>query len=89
MKWVVRTKLDISFLCVRHVLSFYLQKTKEKEGTERKRYLDFLDILLSARDEHGVGLTPLEIRNGADTFLFEGLSSYLEIITKWFFLFLL
>jgi hypothetical protein len=48
---------------------------KEKEGTERKRYLDFLDILLSARDEHGVGLTPLEIRNEADTFLFEGLSS--------------
>ena len=75
MKQVVRTKLDISFLCVRHVLPFYLQKTKEKEGTERKRYLDFLDILLSARDEHDVGLTPLEIRNEADTFLFEGLSS--------------
>jgi hypothetical protein len=53
----------------RHVLSFYLQKAKEKEGTERKRYLDFLDILLSARDEHDVGLTPLEIRNEADTFL--------------------
>jgi hypothetical protein len=75
MKRVVRTKLDISFLCVHHVLSFYLQKAKEKEGTERKRYLDFLDILLSARDEHGVGLTPLEIRNETDTFLFEGLSS--------------
>lgn len=39
---------------------------------ERKRYLDFLDILLSARDESGVGLTFLEIRNEADTFLFEG-----------------
>jgi hypothetical protein len=61
--------------CVRHVLSFYLQKTKEKEGTEIKRYLDFLDNLLSAREEHGVGLTPLEIRNEADTFLFEGLFS--------------
>ena len=75
MKRVVCNKLNISFLCVRHVLYFYLQKTKEKEGTERKIYLDFLDILLSARDEHGVGLTPLEIRNEADTFLFEGLFS--------------
>ncbi len=44
---------------------------------ERKRYLDFLDILLSARDEDGKGLTDLEIREEADTFLFEGKDKFL------------
>ena len=37
-----------------------------------KRYLDFLDILLLARDEEGKGLTELEMRQEVDTFLFEG-----------------
>ncbi|XP_041377584.1 cytochrome P450 4F1-like isoform X2 [Gigantopelta aegis] len=48
------------------------KKTLEEEGPPEKRYLDFLDILLTAKDENGVGLTPLEIRNEVDTFLFEG-----------------
>ncbi|XP_060071024.1 cytochrome P450 4A25-like [Ylistrum balloti] len=38
----------------------------------KKRHLDFLDILLTARDEQGVGLTDREIRDEVDTFLFEG-----------------
>ncbi|WAR03344.1 CP4F2-like protein [Mya arenaria] len=33
---------------------------------------DFLGILLTAQDEDGTGLTPGEIRNEVDTFLFEG-----------------
>uniref|UniRef100_A0A2C9JGL5 Cytochrome P450 n=1 Tax=Biomphalaria glabrata TaxID=6526 RepID=A0A2C9JGL5_BIOGL len=33
---------------------------------------DFLDTLLTARDEDGAGLSLLEIRNEVDTFLFEG-----------------
>ncbi|OWF56653.1 Cytochrome P450 4F4 [Mizuhopecten yessoensis] len=37
-----------------------------------KRRLDFLDILLIARDEQGVGLTDREVRDEVDTFLFEG-----------------
>ena len=37
-----------------------------------RKYLDFLDILLSAKDDNGNGLTDLEIRDEVDTFLFEG-----------------
>ena len=42
------------------------------EQVSRSRKLDFLDILLTAVDEDGVGLTNLEIRNEVDTFMFEG-----------------
>ena len=48
---------------------FYQEKTG---GVKARKYLDFLDILLTARDESGNGLLPLEIRNEVDTFLFEG-----------------
>lgn len=37
-----------------------------------KKKLDFLDILVTARDSDGVGLSNLEIRNEVDTFMFEG-----------------
>ena len=39
---------------------------------KQKKCLDFLDTLLTATDEEGKGLTDLEIRNEADTFMFEG-----------------
>ncbi|XP_067683746.1 ultra-long-chain fatty acid omega-hydroxylase-like [Haliotis asinina] len=48
------------------------RQTLERDGPPETRYLDFLDVLLSARDGDGKGLTPLEIRNEVDTFLFEG-----------------
>ncbi|XP_033758981.1 cytochrome P450 4B1-like [Pecten maximus] len=39
---------------------------------ERKHRLDFLDILMTAKDESGVGLTDQEIRDEVDTFMFGG-----------------
>ena len=43
-----------------------------EKASQQRKYLDFLDILLTATDEDGNGLTDLEIRDEADTFLFEG-----------------
>ena len=55
---------------------------KEKEHEEQRlaldgeikstKRLDFLDILLTAQDDTGRGLTHLEIRSEVDTFLFAG-----------------
>ncbi len=43
-----------------------------KEVSKTRKYLDFLDILLTAVDEEGKGMGDLEIRNEVDTFMFEG-----------------
>ncbi|KAL8624346.1 hypothetical protein ACOMHN_044777 [Nucella lapillus] len=60
---------------VHSVSETIIQARREKldsEGPSTKKYLDFLDILLTAKDNTGQGLTSLEIRNEVDTFLFEG-----------------
>ncbi|XP_064601167.1 cytochrome P450 4B1-like [Liolophura sinensis] len=38
----------------------------------RKTHLDFLDILLAARDDNGVGFSKVDMRAEVDTFSFEG-----------------
>ncbi|XP_066125374.1 cytochrome P450 4B1 [Saccopteryx bilineata] len=49
-----------------------LQDEKEQEKIQNKRHLDFLDILLGARDESGIKLSDRELRAEVDTFMFEG-----------------
>ena len=38
-----------------------------------------MDILLTAKDENGTGLSDMDIRNEVDTFLFEGR----QLVTNW------
>jgi len=47
-------------------------QAKNEQTLRRDRYLDFLDVLLMAKDEDGKGLSDQEIRDEVDTFLFEG-----------------
>ncbi|XP_053516698.1 cytochrome P450 4B1-like isoform X1 [Artibeus jamaicensis] len=49
-----------------------LQDKKEQEKIQNQRHLDFLDILLGARDESGSKLMDAELRAEVDTFMFEG-----------------
>ncbi|KAL4233196.1 hypothetical protein ACF0H5_007880 [Mactra antiquata] len=50
-----------------------LKTHDEVQVTEgKKRRLDFLDILLTAKDSEGHGLSPQEIQDEVDTFTFEG-----------------
>ncbi|XP_078686339.1 cytochrome P450 4F12-like [Branchiostoma floridae x Branchiostoma belcheri] len=45
---------------------------RDPEILAEKKRLDFIDILLTARDEDGRGMTDEEIREQVDTFLFAG-----------------
>ena len=53
------------------LFAFYYQ-AEYKQESKHFKCMDFLDILLTARDEEGKGLTDREIQDEVDTFLFEG-----------------
>uniref|UniRef100_A0A8C5G8T4 aromatase n=1 Tax=Gouania willdenowi TaxID=441366 RepID=A0A8C5G8T4_GOUWI len=49
-----------------------LKEDSELNRIQAKRYLDFLDILLSARDEKQQSLSVQDVQAEVDTFMFEG-----------------
>ncbi|XP_043860140.1 cytochrome P450 4B1-like [Dromiciops gliroides] len=47
-------------------------KGEKLEKTQKKRHLDFLDILLGVKDESKTKLSDMDLRAEVDTFMFEG-----------------
>lgn len=70
----IRQTFALYFVC-------YIQRDDPDILNTRRK--DFLDILITARDENGKGLTAEEIRAEVDTFLFEGRLISILMKKKW------
>lgn len=59
------------------------RKSLEEDPSQlKKRHLDFIDVLLTTRDEYGDALNDTEIRNEVDTFVYAGPETTASV-TSW------
>ena len=72
MKELCKIVHDHAEQVIRERREVLASQEQEKVAYEKRKHLDFLDILLMAKDEEGRGMSDLEIRNEVDTFMFEG-----------------
>ena len=91
LQYIIYMSSFLSLVAVCYVMSrlkinipttFQKQEGNEILGKKSGRCLDFLDTLITARDENGVGLTFREIRDEVDTFLFEGTNTNNDQFSK-------
>ncbi|KAK3084514.1 hypothetical protein FSP39_014614 [Pinctada imbricata] len=68
----VRKEYDYVHHFAEELISLRRKSLEENSEQLKKRQLDFLDILITARDEDGTGLSDEEIRAEVDTFMFAG-----------------
>ena len=54
------------------MINSYLFIQENDPSQLKKRHLDFLDIVITARDEHGVGMTDKEMQDECGTIVFAG-----------------
>lgn len=62
------------------ILGNTFNRLQKDADLSEKKYLDFLDILLTAKDEDGQGMSMEDIRSEVDTFLFEGELQFHEVL---------
>ena len=72
MKELCKIVHDHAEQVIRERREVLASQEQENVAYEKRKHLDFLDILLMARDEEDQGMSDLEIRNEVDTFMFEG-----------------
>eukprot|EP01130_Rhizamoeba_saxonica_P005609 TRINITY_DN2236_c0_g1_i1.p1 TRINITY_DN2236_c0_g1~~TRINITY_DN2236_c0_g1_i1.p1 ORF type:complete len:459 (-),score=74.79 TRINITY_DN2236_c0_g1_i1:72-1448(-) len=63
---------DIIHSLPEQVIKDRIAALNEDSSSLDRKYLDFLDILLTSKYDDGTSLSPIDIRNEVDTFMFEG-----------------